>query len=58
MMANESFVKLKTQAVSVTINFVRGLIEAEEGEEEDQDKIDKNKAILLPYSDQLVKSIS
>ena len=35
MMANESFLKLKTQAVSVTINFVRGLIEADEGEEED-----------------------
>jgi hypothetical protein len=35
MMANEPLIKLKTQAVSVTINFVRGLIEAEEGEEED-----------------------
>lgn len=37
MMHNESLIKLKSQAVSATINFVRGLVEsADEDADEDE----------------------
>lgn len=38
MMQNENLIKLKSQAVSATINFVRGLVEADD-EELDDDEI-------------------
>jgi hypothetical protein len=56
MQAEESYIKLKSQAVSCTINFVRGLIEV--GEDDDEEKVNTHKQILTPYLDSLVQSIS
>ena len=38
MMLNENLIKLKSQAVSATINFVRGLVEAD-NDDADEDEI-------------------
>lgn len=56
MQASEPLIKLKSQSVSCTINFVRGLIE--EGEDDSEEQIQIHKAILAPYSDSLVTSIT
>lgn len=48
-------VKLKAQTVSCTINFVKGLIE--EGEDEEDEKKKKHAQILDPYIQPLVKAI-
>lgn len=56
MMANEEMIKLKSQAVSCTINFVRGLIEDAE-DDADEDEVKKHKEILTPYSDSLCIAI-
>jgi len=52
MMRDEQMIKLKSQAVSATINFVRGLVE--DDEDLDADEMKKQKQILAPYSDTLM----
>ena len=56
MMVNEPLIKLKSQAVSCTINFVRGLVE--ESEDANEEEVTKHKQILTPYSDSLVQAIT
>lgn len=51
-MRDEQMIKLKSQAVSATINFVRGLVE--DDEDLDADEMKKQKQILAPYSDTLM----
>jgi hypothetical protein len=55
MMNNEEMVKLKSQVVSCTINFVKGLIEKDEDDVDD--KGTKHTEILVPYQDALVQGI-
>lgn len=59
MMLEDSLIKLKSQAVSCCINFVRGLIncDSEEAELSEAD-IERNKNIVLGYSEELVLAIS
>lgn len=59
MVSSEQFIKSKAQAVSATINFVRGLIEPEEGGLEiDEEELTKHKSVLEPYIENLVLMIS
>jgi len=39
------------------VNFVRGLVENEEGERVHEDEIERNKQILLLYTNQLIPAI-
>lgn len=51
MMQEEPLIKLKSQSASATVNFIRGLIDTEEGEEVDEEEIEKAKQMLSLYTD-------
>lgn len=57
-MQEESVLKLKTQATSCMVNFVRGLISEEGFEDVEDEKQKEYGAVLAPYSAQLVDTIS
>lgn len=57
LMQEEKLIKLRTQATSATLNFVRGLIEEETDAETDKSQ-KENAKILLPYASTLVDTIS
>lgn len=46
LMREEQYIKLQTQASSCMVNFVRGLVNTEEGSDEVDEE---NRKILLPY---------
>jgi len=48
---------MRAQAASCTVNFVRGLIETEDGERVHEEEIERNKQILLVYTDRLIPVI-
>lgn len=50
MMIEEPTIKMRSQATGCMVNFVRGLIENEEGERVHEEEIDRNKKILLIYT--------
>ena len=55
----EDKIKMKAQVVSVTTNFVRGLIsDGEEGQELDEEEKEQGKAVIMLYSETLVQAIS
>lgn len=56
MMNEETHLKMQTQAVSVLTAFIKGLIDEESAEDSEQNT--KNKNVLLPYADDIVKTIS
>lgn len=55
MMTNETLIKLQTHTVSTTINFVKGLLNEDEDEEEENKKVSK---IMLSYSESLFNTLS
>ena len=58
MMRDDSLIKLKSQAVSCCVNFVRGLINGDEDAEMTEEDIERNKKVVLGYSEELVSTIS
>lgn len=58
LMVQEEYIKMKTQATSCMVNFVRGLINADETEEYDEEAKKENCQILYPYATKLVETIS
>jgi hypothetical protein len=48
---------MRSQVTSCTVNFVRGLIENEEGERVHEEEIERNKQILAIYVDRLIPVI-
>jgi importin-5 len=58
LMQEEQYIKLKTQATSCMVNFVRGLIDEEAFVEEPSEKQEEYGRILAPYSAALVQTIS
>ena len=58
LMKDEEKIKMKAQAVSVSCNFVRGLINMGEEEEVTDEVKEKAKALLVQYAQPLVESIS
>jgi len=43
MMLGEQLIKMRSQATSCMVNFVRGLVENEEGERVHEEEIERNK---------------
>ncbi|TNV74745.1 hypothetical protein FGO68_gene4951 [Halteria grandinella] len=58
MMANEDLIKLKTQACSCMVNFVRGLIDEDALIDESSDAQKEYSRILAPYSANIVSTIT
>jgi len=58
MMRDESLLKLKSQAVSCCVNLVRGLIDGNEDAEMTEEDIERNKKVVIGYSEELVTTIS
>ena len=58
MMQEEQFIKLRTQATSCMVNFVRGLIDEEAYVDESSEAQKEFSIILAPYSGALVETIS
>ena len=50
LMQEEQYIKLKTQATSCMVNFVRGLIDEEAFQDESSDMQKEYSKILAPYS--------
>lgn len=48
---------MRSQVASCTVNFVRGLIENEDGERVHEEEIERNKQILFIYTDRLIPVI-
>jgi hypothetical protein len=57
MMQEEKLIKMRSQVASCSVNFVRGLVENEEGERVHEDEIERNKEILKLYTNQLIPVI-
>jgi hypothetical protein len=55
-MNSEKQIKLQTQAVACMTSFIKGLIEDDAAEESEVQQ--RNKKVLVPYTDQIVQSIS
>jgi hypothetical protein len=58
LMREEELIKLKTQATSCMVNFVRGLIDEEAFTDESSDNQKEYSQILAPYSAHLVSTIT
>ncbi len=56
-MQEEKLIKMRSQVASCSVNFVRGLVENEEGERVHEDEIERNKEILKLYTNQLIPVI-
>jgi len=54
MMREETHLKLQTQATAVLTSFISGLLE----QQDDDENLEKNKEILVPYSTDIVQTIS
>jgi hypothetical protein len=57
MMREEQLLKLRTQATSCMVNFVRGLIDEQAFQDESTDQQKEYAKILGPYSAALVETI-
>jgi hypothetical protein len=57
MMREESLLKLRTQATSCMVNFVRGLIDEQAFQDESTEQQKEYAKILVPYSSALVETI-
>ena len=57
LMQEETLIKLKTQATSCMVNFVRGLIDEEADLDETSDAQKEYSVILAPYSGPMVETI-
>ena len=57
MMEEEQLIKLKTQACSAMVNFVRGLIDEEAFQDESSDTQKEYARILDPYATPMVATI-
>ena len=57
MMQEETLIKMRSQVASCTVNFVRGLIENEDGERVHEEEIERSKQILFIYTDRLIPVI-
>ena len=58
MMQSEEMIKLRTQATSVMVSFVKGLIDDEKEEQANGIKASKNSKILLSYANDMVEAIN
>jgi len=56
LMNNEKHLKMQTQAIACMTSFIKGLIEYEAAE--DSEVQTKNKEVILPYTDQIIQSIT
>ena len=56
MMSSEEMVKVQAHAVSATINFVKGL--SDEGEDDNEDEIQNSSKILLEYTADLFNTLA
>jgi hypothetical protein len=56
LMTEETHLKMQTQAAACMTSFIRGLIDEESAEDSEINQA--NKAVLLPYAEDIVQSIS
>lgn len=57
-MQDESILKIRTQATSCMVNFVRGLINEDALEDVEDEKQKEYSEILAPYATTMVETIS
>lgn len=58
LMEKEEYMKMKSQATSCMVSFVRGLINEDEETEYEEEKKKEYSQILVPYVPKLVETIS